>query len=430
MTSHDISFSGSAWFRRSMVVLALLGSLALQVHVARIPDTMGDAMVFGVWCDRVVQVGIDQAYFESGYIGINYPPVYPILLKALGTVRPLIPVTMTDGTPDNLHFFVKLPAVLAGILTSLLIFFTVRRGTGHRTAFLVMLCYAFNPSVTFNSAYWGQLEAVYSLFVLLALACLFSHNALAWVFATIAVLTKAQAAPFAPIVLLVTLREFGWRAVLRGAGASLATLIVIIVPFIAAGHTSAILLRMLGDLGTSPFASQNGHNLWWIVTSGKWIASTGYRIAGTLLFCAAYALLMIRIWQGRHGDPIYLACAVVAATFFLLMPGMHENHLFPVLPLLAIISYRNRSVAVLYALFTVTFLANMVLHDPFLEAEYIYGRTFDPEKIWIFDPSGPKSTAHWTLGFSNSVANVLLVGSLVYVWMRSTRGELRPQPQG
>ncbi len=415
--------------RGILIAATLLFSFALQVQVARIPDTMGDVVELGRWSQRVSELGLNKAYFAPRIIPddyINYPPVSPRLFAMAARLRIDFPVVMTDPHRNNIDFFIKLPAVLAVIGTALCLFVFLRQRSDFKTAYVVMLTYAFNPAVIFITAYWGQLEPLFMLPVLLAFHSLYMGNSLSWGFATLAVLTKAHAAPFAPIVALVTLRNKGWSGVARGVVASLSTILLVLFPFIVEGNGLRILERMVADLSSSSLASQNGHNFWWIVTWGRWITVPSYRIAGFAIFGTIYAAVLFALWrrprtgtddqEGENFSLVYLAGALLACAFFLFMTGMHENHLFAVLPFLAMTVHLDRRLAVIYACFTLTTLFNMVLHDPYIETEYIRGGTYRPEQIFEYDLS-PMPKGQLVATLLNSLANLGLGIALAYVFV-------------
>jgi hypothetical protein len=417
-----------------LVALALLLSFALQVQLARVPDTMGDAIELGRWSQRVNALGLNGAYFGRRVMAddyINYPPLSPQIFALLERARTHFPVVMTDPDRENIDFFIKLPAVLAVLGTSLFLFFCVRRQADFKTAYLVMLAYAFNPAVFFIGPYWGQLEPLFALLILLALRCLRSYSSVAWCLVTLAVLTKAHAAPFAPIVALITLRDHGWSGVARGVVACLLTLGAVLSPFIIEGNGVLIVQRMLADLSSSPLASQNGHNFWWIMSEGRWVHAPGYRLAGFAVFGAVYAAALLAIWTHRRGngdDPesedatwIYLICALLICAFFQFMTGMHENHLFAVLPFLAMTIHLDRRLAAIYACFTLTVLLNMALHDPYLEAEYLRGGGYLPEQIHSYNLSHLPN-GQWVATLANSFANLALGIALAYVTFSRWRG--------
>lgn len=126
-----------------------------------------------------------------------------------------------------------------------------------------------------------------------------------------AALVKPLAYPFAPLVLVETLRRFGPRRALRSAGAAGAVACVVFLPFLWSGHLAAALRALVTQVDATPYISVNAHNLWWLVGRGV-------------------------PWTEAHVRPLALAAA------------------------------ESRPARTLLIVLTVTMLANMTLHDPFL----------------------------------------------------------------
>ena len=89
-------------------------------------------------------------------------------------------------------------------------------------------------------------------------------------------------------------------------------------------------------------------------------------MAGLGLFAIFFAVTLSRLWRSRDPRAPWLAAAGLALGFFVLSTHMHENHLFPFLPLVAALGLGDRRLRGVYLVVSATFLANMALHDPYL----------------------------------------------------------------
>jgi hypothetical protein len=118
----------------------------------------------------------------------------------------------------------------------------------------------------------------------------------------------------------------------------------------------------------------NAHNLWWLVGRGlPWtdahspaLGPISWNAVSLALLGLLYLAVLALVVRCREPRSLYLAAATVAFGFFVLSTHMHENHLFYTLPLLALAAAESRALRVLLLALTVTMLANMILHDPFL----------------------------------------------------------------
>jgi hypothetical protein len=189
------------------------------------------------------------------------------------------------------------------------------------------------------------------------------------------VLVKPLAYPFAPIVALETLKRFGPRRTLVCAMAAAGMAAVALLPFAWIGCLGDVLQALVTQVDVMPYVSVNAHNLWWLIGRGTpWTEAAArplgflpsYESVSLLLFGMFYLVTLLRLWRSRGDHALYVASAGVAVGFFVLSTHMHENHLFGALPLLALAGLRAQRARVLLFVATVTSLANMLLHDPFL----------------------------------------------------------------
>ena len=89
-----------------------------------------------------------------------------------------------------------------------------RRLLGSRAGLGAAALYFLNPVALYNSAYWGQVDAIYTFFALLAVVLMARRH---WYLAGAAVaaglLAKFQTIAFVPLLLFETYRLGGWRAI-------------------------------------------------------------------------------------------------------------------------------------------------------------------------------------------------------------------------
>jgi hypothetical protein len=286
------------------------------------------------------------------------------------------------------------------------------------------VAYLMNPVVIMDVAYWGAPDSIHSFFVLAAFLALGFPGLLrirlpgrraavvapadddaarrpgslavapagswnearfawpAWVFLTLATLMKPLGAPFFPLLLVLTLVWCGWRGVVIGGLAALATVSVFFAPFLLAGQMATVFKRVVGDVSLMPFTSSNAHNLWWAL--GAWKPADNPVLGpfslthfGLLAFGIAYVAILGAARREREvahgkltGSMGLLLSLGVVFSFFMLSTHMHENHLFLAIPLiLALVPFDRpgeRAFALLAGALTVGIFLNMILHDPVL----------------------------------------------------------------
>jgi Gpi18-like mannosyltransferase len=244
-----------------------------------------------------------------------------------------------------------------------------RKSLSFNASLVAASAYLFNPAVIFDSAYWGQTQAVHTLFMLLALIAT-DRRAYVWAGAALstAVLTKPQALAIVPLILMLAVREHGWW---RLSIAASLTALLIVAPFLVAGNIDGVYAQYLNTAQYDPVLSANAHNLWWLVSGGHGRisdaspgATIDFRTAGLLLFACATLLSLVAVWRQR--EALFLAAAYQSLAFFMVNTQIHENHLLPMFASLVIVATLDQKVWWLYSGFAFTALANMALHDPAL----------------------------------------------------------------
>ena len=248
----------------------------------------------------------------------------------------------------------------------------------------VAALYLFNPVPWYDSALWGQVDALGALVVLGAILALvggWSESAAA--LAVLAALVKPQfGLVLSPIVGVMLLRrhlflpgsgpvprvrsprlaswfvdEQGpWR-IISSIAAGLAVLFVVIVPFRL--DIVGLLRLVLTTAGEYHYLTVNAYNGWALMAdpggvslarAGTWSDDLvpllgplpGFVIGATLLLAGIVIGVLQVAWRDSRRS-ILLAAAFLSLAFFVLPTRVHERYLFPIfvlLPLLAMTSRR------------------------------------------------------------------------------------------
>ena len=406
----------------------LLLNIAVRFTLAPTAGYEGDLIMYQHWGDVATQVGVGRIYDPASYTEhprwvCDYPPVLPYLFGAISafyqsvTGRPTLLQTPTVTWP------VKLLPILADLCIVFLIFFRLRRSASFNVALVASASFAFNPAVLFNSAYWGQTDSVVFFLVLLAMVFL-SDRKPEWcaVTLTLAAFTKPFGYVLGPLAVIMILRNHGLKRLGTAALASLGTILLLFAPFILAGNFVATAKTMVTQMVGMPNVSNNAHNLWGIVSFWRaldagtpFLGPLDYRHLGIMTFIAVYAVAFRRIKEVDSERALALLCGVGFAVFFMVMVHQHENHLFGVLPFLALVWPFERRVKWVFAAITITFSINMLMHDPALMAAVLDADVERALEFYHVPPlqagslSGP--IILWMLVVAaNIVTNVAIVG--------------------
>lgn len=279
---------------------------------------------------------------------------------------------------NGMDFLVKLPAIIADLGIGILIFTYFKRKKRIKIAFLLTVLWLFHPLTWYNSAVWGQTDAIVNFF---GIAAIFSLLGVFWkkrfrleTFAflmTLSLLFKASLALFLPIIFVyVLLQKFSLAAWLRSISISALCVFFVSIWFhpeidFSLWFVSLWQNRILpGEIG---YLTANAFNFWWLIDPGKTLDSTVFlglavRSWGLIIVSAAMSIVIKTLLQAKkkikHAN-LFFALALVAVLVFLFMTRIHERYLYPFFPIGTILLGFIPNFWIPYVLLSITYLANM-----------------------------------------------------------------------
>ncbi len=291
----------------------------------------------------------------------------------LAAVQPAFQ-TVTDASDPAIRALMKTPASVADIGLALLVAFALRDRP--HWAVIGAAAIALHPAVIDISAWWGQYESIYMLSALAAVICaVHGRNGLAAALLAVALMTKPQVIPFLAPFAAWFWATGGWRGLLRAAAIGLAVIVVLWLPFLAAGGPANYLQNLAEYQGEIfNILSLRAWNLWWLVQSlfagGGFVADdvaflgpltlrhVGYVLTGLLSLLVAVAIL-------RDPRPRTLILGLAAATLvaFCFLTSMHERYAYGALVFLMLLIPEAR-VRWLGIAFGVVFTLNLLAAVP------------------------------------------------------------------
>lgn len=403
--------------RAQFAAILVAGAL---IRAAALPGAgTPDVITFKVWTYNAVRHGVARMYGVGGspperreleYLGtatvVDYPP---LALYELGAAGRLHWLWSGRRFPNNrsLNAVVKLPSMVGDAAVLLLVLAVTRRYFGERAARSAAAVYWLNPASIIDGSVLGYLDLQYVAPAVGAIvAAAHGLAVLAGILIAAAILTKAQGVFIAPAVALAV-----WACgdparrrarIASAAGAGFATAAVVVAPVVAAGGW-ANMLQALSRLAHHDSLSSQACNLWWIVgwalrvrysagDMGLWRALTaparilgiprvvelGYpdpKIIGAALAIAGIAWAL---WIARRAPDVWTvggAAAFMTHAYATLAAQVHENHLFAVVPLLALAASGRRAfVPVLVAMSAIVAL-NLNMFYGFADGEWAFPRS-------------------------------------------------------
>ncbi len=320
-------------------ILLLLGvAFLIKLLFAAYCEGHGtDMSCFRAWAGSIYENGFGN-FYTSGQFA-DYPPGYMAVLWGVEGMRRLFDFESATAAANCL---IKLFPILCDLGTSFLIYIIAKKKFSESTSLLLSFTYALNPSIVMNSSVWGQVDGVFTLFVVLtAYLCMEEQRILAYFVFVVGVLLKPQTLIFTPILIWTIVEQVFMRKItvkiivkdLVGGLSAIAAMILFMVPF----GVQEVLAQYVRTLGSYEYVTVNAYNFWslfslnWKEQSGKFIFMS-FENWGTLAILASVVLSGYVFFKFKEDKSRYFASmAVLVSTMFLFSVRMHERYLFPVM---------------------------------------------------------------------------------------------------
>lgn len=352
---------------RLLLATILLAGLLIRLPFALIDFHVGvDLQIFMDWGQKIHLGGLQNIY-NSG--NVNYPPLLLYLFGAAAWIEAQLPPSIGA---HPLVALIKLPSVIADMLTACLIALVWWRISA-REALLATALYLFNPAIWYISAYWGQTDSIYALFLCAAVVALDRNRTLtAWVAYALALATKPQSLSLAFLLIIWTLilrKPRDWLIATMGVAITGA---ILISPWLLAGQLGDVIQTYATLPNQAPRVDVSAYDLWYLLRLGRVhnLSSelhplggpVSYQTIGIVLF-GSFAAVVAALGVVRRN--FFLTAATLALGAFMLLTQVHERYLFPTLALLALASISQPRLWFMYGLLTLTFLYNLITIAPF-----------------------------------------------------------------
>lgn len=327
--------------------------------------------------------------FFTAYVNIDsldYPPGYLFPLYLVGLVYNNIPLFSTY--PPLIMLILKIVPILVDVLV---IYFIYRlfKGQSELIALFLAGTYALNPSAIYNCANWGQTDSI----IILALLLMFYYfekqrPVAATIVFTIASLTKFQCLLFAPIILIILIKDYNIKKLIKCIGIGAGIVAVVFLPFIIASDMDFMLPIKVytGGFGAYPFITLNAANIYgifalnWVPdTTGLLFGISLSNISSVLLILIVFAVMYIYVIAKK--PCVWLTSFLLLQSIFMLTTRMHDRYQIPVLILCMAAAIRHRSKELFgcyIGLTAVTFLNQCLLLSKMVPQDRITDAVFVP----------------------------------------------------
>ena len=374
----------------AVVLLAGLGLRLLIAYVLLPGEGLGsDLRLFEHWAQVLADYGPGGFYGNAGFA--DYPPGYLYVLWMLGVVGDAIAGLLGLPPADVIAALVKVPAIAADIAIGYLLYRSASRWWDARAGLIAAALFLFIPVTWYDSALWGQVDAIGSLLLLGAVLLLiegWSEPAVA--VAMLAAVTKPQYAIGLAVVGAVLVgrhlfrpgsgpvpepgrwlgaldrRLGGWFTQRQGfrrlaacAGVGIAVLVVALIPFdlpslappglaevpivgslagflslvgSAAAYYNVLTVNAFNGwalVGPTPLTHAIGHDYMWTYDALPLLGGIPAVTLGSALLALVAAIVVVTLLLRDDRMAILVGFTVLAVAFFVLPTRVHERYLFP-----------------------------------------------------------------------------------------------------
>lgn len=307
-------------------LIAFLFVFGLILRVLFLPANTIDMKVFNLkWYDYIVAHGIQDAMGDEF---ANYTPPYLYLLSLATLTRTFIP-SLTA---------IKLIPIIFDLFNASLVYQIVKTkfGSGIETWLAAALVWLL-PTVVINGSFWGQVDALYTCFLLLTLLCILNEKPIGAILAfSVSFSIKAQAVFFLPFLALLFFKQkIRWQYFLL---IPLVYFLMMLPAALAGRSLSSLALAYVTQGGTFTQASMNAATPYFLLPQSAYRMSllAGIPLAGILLLIW---VLYYGIKQYAISPKLIVASALLSLALTpYLLPKMHDRYFYPadVLSLVAV----------------------------------------------------------------------------------------------
>jgi len=309
---------------------------------------------YGDWGRIVNQYGASSSYtmqhISFGLNPNNQPPGTEYVYAAMYSLATTYFHIFGGSLMHVYNIFLKLPSIIADLLIGSFIYICVRRKATQKMALAASALFLFNPSVIYNSAIWGQSDALDNAFFYASLLSFFNRKYFLSVVAFFfSLYIKISLLPLLPLLLFFILKEtkyaFGKVIVYLVSAAAIIVVMTFPVSFTPWTWLSNFFLHNSG--GELPYIANYSFNFWTVIynpdifsllpKSDAIVWALPLSVWGQLLFALFYVPLFVAIIRQKKTEMSFVFAIMLLAAFALYMfyPRMHQRYLYPVFPLLA-----------------------------------------------------------------------------------------------
>jgi hypothetical protein len=297
---------------------------------------------------------------------------------------------------------IKLPNLIACAAGFPLCWYGLRGIWGEARARQAAWSWALCIPLWYNAGPWGQADVLLALGLAAAVIAAL-HGRPAWVGVALglAFSLKLMAIVVVPVLAVFLFRKQGARALAAATAAGVATLFVVIAPFIFTGQSEGVIASYSNAVGMIAYRAVSALNGWFVLdwfdvnlrhlpsdwthrparlSTRPFLGSITYRAFSLALFAAAAAFSSAGLWRRPTSQNLAFTSALIVFAFFTLTTEMHERYIVPAAGLMTLVAAENRNTRWFSVALSGCALLNQVLRGTFTGA---FGQSFDRWQAFV-----------------------------------------------
>lgn len=345
--------------------------IVLRISLFFLPGFETDVNAWKSWAERLNSLGPSD-FYSSDYFS-DYFPGYLYILWFMGIIYKFI-LPNFSFADFRFELFIKLVTLCFEIGTAFFIYKITDKFIP-RFKNLAAILYLANPASIFNSSIWGQIDGIFTFFLVYSSYLLtnLKKPVLSSFWSSVSFLVKPHSLPFLPIALVYNFshnRKLLPTIILI----SILTPIILSSPFF--GDPTGLVDLAKRSSNVYPYTSLFAFNFWGIFgwwTPDNVIFILPYQTIGQIMYLLLLLIIVIP-WIKNKIKPefFYTAVSLSFFSFFLFMTRMHERYLFPFLPFILIAAFLNKSKLLLCIYFFMTIVHFINLWFVYYYYQFVY----------------------------------------------------------
>lgn len=357
---------------RSKIKKIIYLSLFLRLILLFVSSSHPDIGNHLDWGQKLWQYG-PKRFYEQIFWAVSWPNQPPASILLFGLIYKIYLFTFSiilflnqsiSIFPSKIVFIleanlytwlIKAPFILSDILIGVFIYKIVNILKNSKLALFAMTIWLFNPATIYNSTIWGQTDSLINLFILVSIYFFIQQKYFGWVFFyLVSLYFKLSLLIYSPIYFVtgISLIRQNKKVVLPIIKAIILWFILLFIhnlPFKMDGKNFYQWIVYIYK--TKVFDRQgnmlsgNAFNLWTVLysinlslTKDHLIYSLKTSTLSYLLIAVFYLFTLVNAYKYKK---IISSLFLVSFFIFLFFTNIHERYLYPIFPLMTIITVTN-----------------------------------------------------------------------------------------